>query len=83
MTDDEFKKILTESKCISENFVERDVYFCFYEAMMTQIDEIDSERHVRMIFVEFLEAIARAAHKMSLPPSDVLEYYNEKIIFLV
>lgn len=36
-------------------------------AMMTQVDEIDKERHINMIFVEFLEAIVRVAEKTEIP----------------
>ncbi len=34
-------------------------------AMITQIDEINSERKYQMSFIEFLEAIARIAEKLS------------------
>lgn len=36
--------------------------------MMAQINEEDSARHLQMTYVEFLEAIARAAEIMSFPP---------------
>ena len=48
-----------------ENFVERDVCLAFNWAMMTQVNEILSERIFRMYFVEFLEAIGRIANKLS------------------
>lgn len=48
-----------------ENFVERDACLAFNWAMMTQMDEINSERIFKMSFVEFLEAIGRIAQKLS------------------
>ena len=35
--------------------------------MMTQVDEIDKDRHLSMTFVEFLEAIVRVAEKTEIP----------------
>ena len=35
--------------------------------MMTQVDEINNERHLNMNFTEFIEAIARVADKLNLP----------------
>lgn len=34
---------------------------------MTQVDEIDKDRHLSMTFVEFLEAIVRVAEKTEIP----------------
>ena len=48
-----------------ENFVERDVNLAFNMSMMTQVDEITKENFFRMTFVEFLEAFARIAEKLS------------------
>ena len=48
-----------------ENCVERDVVIAFNMAMMTQIDELNSEKIFRMTFVEFLEALGRIADKLS------------------
>lgn len=35
--------------------------------MMTQVDEIDKDRHTNMVFVEFLEAIVRVAENCEIP----------------
>lgn len=35
--------------------------------MMTQVDEIDKDRHINMTFVEFLEAVVRVADKTEIP----------------
>ena len=36
--------------------------------MMTQKDEIDKDKHLNMVLVEFIEAIGRVAEKLFLPP---------------
>lgn len=53
------------AELFDENFVERDVNLAFNMSMMTQIDEITKENLFRMTFVEFLEALARIADKLS------------------
>ena len=35
--------------------------------MMTQVDEIEKDRHINMTFVEFLEAVVRVAEKCEIP----------------
>ena len=35
---------------------------------MTRKDEIDQEKHLNMVLVEFIEGIGRVADKLSLPP---------------
>lgn len=35
--------------------------------MMSQVDEIEKDRHINMTFVEFLEAIVRVAEKAEIP----------------
>ena len=34
---------------------------------MTQVDEIDKDRHINMILVEFIEALIRVADKLEIP----------------
>lgn len=60
---EEFMDLCKNAKVYSENFVERDVQLAFNMSMMTQYDEIFSERIFKMLFVEFLEAIARLISK--------------------
>lgn len=53
---------------INDYFVSRDCNLSFNGAMMTQVNELDKDRHLKAIFIEFLEAFARACEKMALPP---------------
>ena len=48
-----------------------DIPLCFNLSMMTQIDEVDSERVSEMSFVEFLEAFAHLADLVSFQHIDL------------
>lgn len=65
---DEFESIFVAAGLINDNFVGRDAYISFNSAMMTQVDELNKDRHLKGVFVEFLEGFGRACEKMSLPP---------------
>ena len=65
---EEFLAIFTSLKLIDNYFTERDVVISYNLAMMTQVDEIDSSRHLKMQFLEFIEAVARCSDVISLPP---------------
>ena len=65
---EEFIALLTEANLISDVFTEREASISFNSAMQTQVEEIEKERHLKMEFIEFIEAIARAAEIISKPP---------------
>lgn len=49
--------------------------------MQTRVDEINSDRHLKMSFIEFLEAVARAADYLSFPPpTQVVKDLYKKMI---
>ena len=70
MSFDEFIGIMAMSGLINDDFTEREAILSYAQAMMTQIDELDNDRHMKMQMVEFFEALARAADQVSLPPRD-------------
>lgn len=47
----------------------------FNLAMMTHVDEINKDNHLKMFYYEFLEAVARVAHKIKIFPN--IERYNK------
>lgn len=59
----EFIDLVTASGIVDDTFGAREIGTLFNTAMMTQVDELKTERHCRMAFVEFLEAIARVADR--------------------
>ncbi len=52
--------------CLDETFQEVDVYVSFNLSMMTQVDELDQSRFIKMNLLEFYEALARIADKKAL-----------------
>jgi hypothetical protein len=78
----EFETLISDSDCHSDNFGAKQVSACYNLAMMTQIDEIEKERHLNMTFVEFVEAIVRVAQKCEIPHMVDDEYIpNETEVF--
>lgn len=74
MTFDEFERFINDSKLCNDLLFQRDICVCFNLALMTQINEITKNRHLRATYIEFLEAIARAVDKAS--QVDVNEGYD-------
>lgn len=68
MMADEFESIFVASELVNDSFVGRDCWISFNTAMMTQVDELSKDRHLKANFIEFLEAFARACDIISLPP---------------
>ena len=59
MTTDEFEQLFADSNLINDNLYSRDIAVHFNMAMLTQVDELNKDRHLRMTYKEFLEAFAR------------------------
>jgi hypothetical protein len=76
MTIEEYLSIFTDLGLINQSFTERDVLVSYNQAMITQVDEISSIRHMKMQFLEFLEAISRCADLLSLSSSEQNEGEN-------
>ena len=64
----EFINLMNASGLITDEFPERDAITSFSLSMMTQVDEFDSNKHMKMQKVEFFETIARAAESLSMAP---------------
>ena len=59
--------MIVDSNVIGDTFTFKEIYPLWNLSMMTQKDEINSDRHLNMTFVEFVEAICRVADKLSIP----------------
>jgi hypothetical protein len=73
MSISEVKQLIDHSG-IDRDIPERDISIAFNCSMMTQIDELHSERIFEMSFTEFIELIGRLADKTSLCSM----YYTEE-----
>ena len=47
--------------------------------MMTQVDEIDRDKHINMTFVEFLDAVVRVAEKVEIPHCVDVSQISDKL----
>jgi NLR family CARD domain-containing protein 3 len=72
MSLDEFQEIFKQADLMTESIVEKDLKSAFCISMMTQVDELNSDRIFQMSVLEFMEALARVADKLSLP-----DYYSK------
>jgi len=68
MSLEEFHRLLNDSGSFNDNCGDRDATLSFNIAMMTQADELDSDRIFQMQFIEFVEALSRIADKYSPAP---------------
>jgi hypothetical protein len=59
---------------ISDFITDKDVHAIFALSMMTQVQEVTEDRHLRMSFPEFIEALARLAEKLS--PAPIGQHYE-------
>lgn len=64
----EFERLVYDAGLMSQKFVSRDVALCYNLSMMSQVNELTQDRHLKMSFVEFLECLARTAERLSLRP---------------
>ncbi len=70
MSIQEFISMLSEAGLITDTFTDRDAAISFNLAKITEIDEINYDKHMKLYFLEFLEALSRCADIMSLPPQN-------------
>lgn len=57
----EFREICNEGGLINDKFANREIDLCYYNSIMTQVDELNNKRHSEMRFIEFIEAITRVS----------------------
>ncbi|KAL4479133.1 hypothetical protein ABPG72_008963 [Tetrahymena utriculariae] len=74
----EFKDFVLQFELVDDFYPEKEIPFTFSLSIMTQIDELNSDRYFQMNFDEFLEALARIAEKKSMiPVGEVESQYDE------
>ena len=66
---EEFDDMIQTSGVVDETFGAREIAPMFNLSMITQKDEIESDRHMNMQMTEFIESIGRVADKLALPPA--------------
>jgi hypothetical protein len=61
MTYIEFGKLISESGIPEESIGPRENNICFNLSMMTHVDELQSDKHQKMLFIEFIEAFCKSS----------------------
>ena len=59
--------MIVDSGVISKSFSYADIFPVWNISMMTQVDEITSDKHMNMNFIEFIETIGRVSEKLAIP----------------
>ncbi len=77
MTIDEWRKLMLDSKLYNEQFNDRDGVLAFNYSMQTQVDEINSDKNLQMHYIEFIEALSRAADILNFIPHEKKEGHDE------
>ena len=81
MSSDEFFSLVEVTGIVNDNFGQREILPIFNWSMMTHINELDSDKHINMTLVEFIEAIGRLAEKLKLPmPFEYMQLMLNEII---
>jgi hypothetical protein len=78
MSVDELRRLILDSG-IDKEIAEREIPVIYNLSMMSQVDELTSERIFEMSYVEYLECLCRLADKISLPS---LYFSEEEVFFL-
>jgi hypothetical protein len=69
----EVMEVMVTADLLTDSFGSREVGIHFNLAMMTQVDELQSERHIKMSEVEFIECLARIADKVGFREGEMLD----------
>lgn len=75
---EEFYDLCKDSELLTDSICNREVSFCYVQAMMTQVDEYYKKKHFEMNFVEFLEALSRVCDMRDTEPGKSLKVKLEK-----
>ena len=67
MSIDEFFDLVCSTQVVSDEFGQREIGTLYNLAMMTRVDELNEDKHMNMMYVEFLEGIGRVANRLKLP----------------
>lgn len=65
MTCEEFENFINDTGLCNDLFSQRELATCFNLSMMTQVDELNKDRHLKATYIEYLEAVARVVDKAS------------------
>lgn len=65
---EEFETFIQSAGLLNDMLTSTDVSVCFNLSLFTYVDEITKDHHLKMSYIEFIEAFARIADKASHSP---------------
>ena len=68
MMQDEFEEFVVAAGILNDGLAQRELSLIFNLSMITQVDEIEKERHLNAQPLEFMEMFCRLANEASFPP---------------
>lgn len=73
---EEFERVMMQ--IVDSEFPMRDIILSYNYSIRLQVNEVDSDRHLRLYFPEFIEAFCRVVDKYSPVPKDEnpVYFYN-------
>lgn len=82
MSLDELSAFAVQAEILDDVFGQRELNIQFNLAMMTSVPELDTDRHVKMSIVEFIDVFGRIADKINVTmspdalvgPEDLIEF---------
>ena len=77
MSFDELSQIFLLGGFCDETFGQREIGIQFNLAMMTQVAELDNDRHLKMSLTEFIDAFGRICDKLTFEEDIDDEQLNE------
>lgn len=78
LTVDDFLQFCADTEQFTALFTPRQATMCFHLAMLHQVNEVDSDRHVKMTFFEFVEAYAMMAECADLADPETALFNFER-----
>ena len=78
MSLDEFEDFVISIPLVNDSLGQRDIPYCFNLALLSQVNEIDYDRHLHAGYIEFLEAFCRCVDKSSPCLKQTISLYDRK-----
>ena len=80
MSSDEFFALVEQTGIVNDSFGQREILPIFNCSMMTQTNELETDKHINMTLIEFIEAVGRLADKIKLPiPFEYMQLMLDEI----
>jgi hypothetical protein len=77
---DEFNSLMT--MIVDTEFPMREIPICYNHSIRLQVNEVESDRHLKMLLPEFIEGVCRVVDRFSPIPPEDNPVRNKKFLYL-